>query len=351
MEENEDNIEEAVPLSNIPTDGAFSSSGSKRGSLRGPFLERVKQNDVDGVRALAREHRLEDSSACDELGRTALIVAIDESNYDMIKCLLELQHDAGDALYHAVSVQNAAAVKVLCKNLSESCKSHVINGFPCGRHYPAVMTPLLLAGKNNNFEIIEVLLHHGAKLPDLNDLVYRAESDPYLKFLALVNWYEAASSEAYILLTSDDPLDTIFKLGQSLQEAEETLKVPLFNVECERIENKLADLSVKLLSLARDNGEIGVLLRGGEEGSADPRVPLRIKQAMEIHSFKKFVCHPSSQAYMMHLWDIPRPHCLAKHSWFFYSYLFNIMVVLLYPILCVAYILLPWKTAHFMKRP
>ena len=39
---------------------------------------------------------------------------------DMIRCLVELQHDIGDALLHAVSIHNAQAVRTLCKNLSES---------------------------------------------------------------------------------------------------------------------------------------------------------------------------------------------------------------------------------------
>ena len=64
-------------------------------------------------------------------------------------------------------------------------------------------------------------------------------------------------------------------------------QIPLFNVESERIQGKLADLSVKLLSLARDKDEIGVLLRGGEKGLFKPQVPLRIRQALDMNSFKK----------------------------------------------------------------
>ncbi|XP_022080005.1 transient-receptor-potential-like protein [Acanthaster planci] len=326
-------------------------SVSRRGSLCRSFLDSIKRNDVDAVRSLAGENKPEDPLACDELGRTALVVAIDKHSYDVIKCLLELQYDIGDALFHAVNIQNATAVRTICKSLPESCKLDAINEFPSGNHYPAVTTPLLLAGRTNNFEIIKVLLKHGATMPDLNDLIRRAKSDPYLRFLAALYWYEAASSEAYILLTSDDPLDTIFRLGRSLQEAEEALNVPLFNIESERIQGKLVDLSTKLLSLARDNDEIGVLLRGGEKGTPSPQVPLRIQQALDMDSFKQFVCHPSSQAYMCAQWEIHHPRWFSKKPQLVRSYLFNIAVVLLYPVLCVAYILFPQTTSPIMKRP
>ena len=63
-------------------------------------------------------------------------------------------------------------------------------------------------------------------------------------------------------------------------------QVSLFIHECERIQEKLAKLSTKLLSLARDDNEIGVLLRGGERKSAVPEVPIRIHQALAIGSFR-----------------------------------------------------------------
>ena len=62
------------------------SSLLRKGSLARDLVECIRQNDLDGVRSLARENKLDDPLACDELGRTALILAIDKHNNGELTC-------------------------------------------------------------------------------------------------------------------------------------------------------------------------------------------------------------------------------------------------------------------------
>jgi transient receptor potential cation channel subfamily C protein 4 len=49
----------------------------------------------------------------DPLGRTALLIAIEHDNIDLLHLLLTVGVEVGDALLHAISEENVEAVRLL----------------------------------------------------------------------------------------------------------------------------------------------------------------------------------------------------------------------------------------------
>ena len=61
------------------------------------------------------------------------------------------------------------------------------------------------------------------------------------------------------------------------------LQAPRFRQDCDRIEASLAALSTKLLSLARDDKEVALLLNAGDVERCEPKLPRRLIQALRIN--------------------------------------------------------------------
>ena len=87
------------------------------------FLLAVERGDIPTAR-----HSLEESqiyfniniNCVDPLGRTALLIAIENENIEMIELLLSYNVEVGDALLHAINEENVEAVELLlitqCQN-------------------------------------------------------------------------------------------------------------------------------------------------------------------------------------------------------------------------------------------
>lgn len=67
----------------------------------------------------------------DPLGRSALMIAIDNENLEMVEILVDHCDNTYDALLHAISEEFVEAVEVLleCENLEPDCYSHQVNLF------------------------------------------------------------------------------------------------------------------------------------------------------------------------------------------------------------------------------
>ncbi|XP_038045003.1 short transient receptor potential channel 5-like isoform X2 [Patiria miniata] len=247
------------------------------------FLKFVKENDISGVRRLFAEGEINDLTECDELGRSALTIAIDCDYLEMLQCLLESDLDPGDALYYAIETHSIQGVQTLCRQLKETRREDILNRFPVTPSWPSTCKPLILAARQDNYHIV---------------------------------------------------------------------KVPRFKQGCDRIEANLAALSTKLLSLARDNKEVALLLNGGDDEEAGkPRLPRRLRQAFDI-DFKEFVSHPSSQDYMISQWRVPSLHFLRRAmSSEILCDLIYLLFMLLFPVTCILYIILPVEELRIFQRP
>lgn len=79
------------------------------------FLLAVERGDIPSTRQfLAVAHQSGININCvDPLGRTALLIAIENENIEMIEVLLANGLEVGDALLHAINEENVEAVELL----------------------------------------------------------------------------------------------------------------------------------------------------------------------------------------------------------------------------------------------
>ncbi|XP_071803242.1 transient receptor potential-gamma protein-like [Asterias amurensis] len=317
------------------------------------FLKLVGEDAVGAVRKLLEEDPSIDTSVQDELGRPAMVIAIDQDNYDMIQCLCELTLDPEDALLHAIETHSTHAIDTMCDHLPPDTKIEVLNRYPKTHRWPVTTVPLLLAARlENNVSTVKTLIKHGAVIPPLEELQQRVCKDSYGNFLASIHWYEANSDNAYIVITSKDPVKRIFELGKSLEQLQNSFHVPRSKQLCENIGAKLSALSVRMLNLTRDDKEVDLLLNGGAKNTPHPSVPLRIQQAIDV-GFKEFVSHPSCQDYMVSQWQLSSPyHDHLNGGPWVKTALLHVFMVTFFFIPCLVYTFIPSDNVRLqMKRP
>lgn len=76
----------------------------------------VERGDIPTARHFMEESQIYfniNINCVDPLGRTALLIAIENENIEMIELLLVYNVELGDALLHAISEENVEAVTML----------------------------------------------------------------------------------------------------------------------------------------------------------------------------------------------------------------------------------------------
>ena len=105
----------------------------------------------------------------DPLGRTALLMAIDNENLEMIELLLDHKVETKDALLHAIHEEYVEAVEVLLDHEESIHKEGDLWSWEAMDGDTATftpdITPLILAAHTDNYEVIKILLDRGAVMP------------------------------------------------------------------------------------------------------------------------------------------------------------------------------------------
>jgi ankyrin repeat protein len=99
------------------------------------LLVSVKLRMSDRMLQRAQETEYININCVDPLGRSALLMAIDNENLEMVELLIEYKVDTKDALLHAISEEFVEAVEVLLdheETLHKPGEPHVSN--EQGRH-------------------------------------------------------------------------------------------------------------------------------------------------------------------------------------------------------------------------
>ncbi|KXJ83790.1 hypothetical protein RP20_CCG001374 [Aedes albopictus] len=141
------------------------------------YLLAVERGDVASTRRILEKAEAEghiNINCVDPLGRSALLMAIDNENLEMVELLINHKMDTKDALLHAISEEFVEAVEVLLDH-EDSCHK---NGDPHSWEalppdtatFTPDITPLILAAHRDNYEIIKILLDRGATLPMPHDV-------------------------------------------------------------------------------------------------------------------------------------------------------------------------------------
>ncbi|XP_054722030.1 transient-receptor-potential-like protein [Uloborus diversus] len=256
------------------------------------------------------------------LGRSAIQIAADNENVEIVELLLEQENvKIGDALLYAISEGVYKIVEMLINHPSITSEM-LANGWAKSRlpgeessDYSPDISPVILAAHCNQFEILQLLLTHGAIIDKPHPLSCTCprcregiHTDSLRYSLRRIHTYRALASPAWISLTSEDPILTAFQLSWELEHLahRENEFKEIYLV----LSNQCKKYSCDLLDLCRSTEEvIAVLNRKSESeydeedrnGEEDKLTLSRLKMALKYEQ-KQFVAHPNCQQLLTSIW-------------------------------------------------
>ncbi|CAF1233142.1 unnamed protein product [Rotaria sordida] len=365
----------------------------------------------------------------DPLGRSALSIAIEYENIEMIELLLSYNVDTGEALLHAIDEEFVEAVELLLQHedLKQQQQKNSINAdnnrysnnigindksnplftlaqdalekekkeqqyditqknskskwsfllqavrkkeqqqsvneqlnLSTSRLYTPDITPVVLAAHRDNYEILKILLERGEKVTEPHDvrcdcancIVYNKE-DSLRHSRSRINAYKALSSPCYISLSSRDPIMTAFDLNRELKRLSRIENE--FKQEYEQLAQQCQEYSAALLAETRSSKELEIILNYDSE---NPPVLSETPEKMNLsrlklairYKQKKFVSHAHCQQLLASLWYEGLPGFRRRHS--VIKILITTLVGLLFPVLSIAYLLMPRSSiGRIMRQP
>ncbi|XP_048512014.1 transient receptor potential-gamma protein isoform X3 [Athalia rosae] len=341
------------------------------------YLLAVERGDIASVRRMlqrAQETDYTNINCVDPLGRSALLMAIDNENLEMVELLIEHRVDTKDALLHAISEEFVEAVEVLLEHEESFHRSgdpHVSSSVSSACRLPSWealppdtatftpdISPLILSAHRDNYEIIKILLDRGATLPMPHDVrcgcdecVTSRMEDSLRHSRSRINAYRALASPSLIALSSKDPILTAFELSWELRRL--SFLEHEFKVEYQELRRQCQDFATALLDHTRSSYELEVLLNHDPTGPAfehGERMHLnRLKLAIKLRQ-KKFVAHPNVQQLLASIWYEGLPGFRRKNM--VLQALETVRIGILFPFLSVAYIIAPHSVVgQTMRKP
>nr|XP_018906370.1 PREDICTED: transient receptor potential-gamma protein isoform X2 [Bemisia tabaci] len=328
------------------------------------FLLAVERGDIASTgRILENLHQRDININCvDPLGRSALLMAIDNENLDMVELLIEHKVDTKDALLHAISEEFVEAVELLLdheKTCHKNGEPHSWEALPPDTAtFTPDITPLILAAHRDNYEIIKILLDRGATLPMPHDVrcgcdecVTSRIEDSLRHSRSRINAYRALASPSLIALSSKDPILTAFELSWELRRL--SFLEHEFKSEYQELRKQCMDFATALLDHTRSSYELEVLLNHDPTGPAfehGERMHLnRLKLAIKLRQ-KKFVAHPNVQQLLASIWYEGLPGFRRKNM--VLQALEIVRIGIMFPLFSFMYILAPHSSAgQTLRKP
>ena len=236
----------------------------------------------------------------DNLGRTALRLAVANEHLDVVESLL-LKSDSQkirEALLLAIFLGYTQIAECILKHPQYKIfnEKKFLNGATDSfwqtpssddAQFSPDITPIMLASQYNRLEIVQMLLSNGDRIEKPHDFYCKCtECGNRFKFDSLrhaqsrLNAYRGLASVAYISLASIDPLLTAFELGRELRILSE--KEKYFKHEYLDLANMLSEYTVKLLSNVRGKDELDIVLNKiGKENEEKFRRLARLDLALK----------------------------------------------------------------------
>lgn len=157
-----------------------------------------------------------------------------------------------------------------------------------GDFHPDI-TPIVLAAHHNNYDIIKILLEYGARIEEPEYYVFSTETNTLQHSLGLLNIYRALASQAYISLTSIDPINTAFEKGYLLRKL--SRKNAEFSEAFIELAEQCEQFAADILGHIRNHKEQTCVLyhdpnmyEGGDED--DDLGPYKVKVAINLQQKK-----------------------------------------------------------------
>ncbi|XP_026102444.1 short transient receptor potential channel 4-like [Carassius auratus] len=288
---------------------------SELSPLEKAYLFAVEKGDYASVKQALIEAEIYfkiNINCIDPLGRTALLIAIENENLEIIELLLSFNVYVGDALLHAIRKEVVGAVELLLNHKKPSGGMQVppILLDKQFSDFTPDITPIILAAHTNNYEIIKMLVQKGVSMPQPHQVrcncmecVSSSDVDSLRHSRSRLNIYRALASPSLIALSSEDPFLTAFQLSWELQELSEVENE--FKSEYEELSQQCKQFAKDLLDQTRSSRELELILNYRDdmnlledEGNNDLA---RLKLAIKYHQ-KEFVAQPNCQQLLASRW-------------------------------------------------
>ncbi|KAK1786461.1 hypothetical protein P4O66_018152, partial [Electrophorus voltai] len=327
------------------------------------YLSAVEKGDYASVKQALEEAEIYfkiNINCVDPLGRTALLIAIENENLDIIELLLSCNAYVGDALLHAIRKEVVGAVELLLNHKKPSGEKQVpplLLDKQFSDFTPDI-TPIILAAHTNNYEIIKLLVQKGVSVPrphevrcNCGECASSSDVDSLRHSRSRLNIYRALSSPSLIALSSEDPFLTAFQLSWELQELSKVENE--FKAEYEELSQQCKRFAKDLLDQTRSSRELQLILNfrddlsllQDESGNDLARLKLAIKYRQ-----KEFVAQPNCQQLLASRWYDEFPGWRRRH--WAGKLVTCVFIGLLFPVLSLCYLAAP-KSRYglFIRKP
>ncbi|KAL4647755.1 short transient receptor potential channel 4-like [Arapaima gigas] len=349
-------LQDHIPLRVVRSEPELST-------LEKAYLNAVERGDFASVKQTLEEAEIYfkiNINCVDPLGRTALLIAIENENVDIIQLLLSFNVYVGDALLHAIRKEVVDAVELLLNHKKPSKEKKVpqIWGDRQFSYFTPDITPIILAAHTNNYEIIKMLLQRGVSVPQPHGVRCKciecssnSDADSLRHSRSRLNLYRALASPSLIALSSEDPILAAFQLSWELQELSK-MEIE-FKSEYEELSQQCKCFAKDLLDQTRSSRELEMILNfrdnisllKEESGNDLARLKLAIKYYQ-----KEFVAQPNCQQLLASRWYGQFPGWRKRH--WAVNLLISICIGLLFPILCLCYLVAPKsRCGLFIRKP
>ncbi|XP_071353043.1 short transient receptor potential channel 4b [Trachinotus anak] len=331
--------------------------------LERAYLGAVEKGDYASVKQALEEAEIYfriNINCIDPLGRTALLIAIENENLEIIELLLSYNVYVGDALLHAIRKEVVGAVELLLnhkKPRGEKQVPPILLDKQFSDFTPDI-TPIILAAHTNNYEIIKLLVQRGVSIPQPHSVrcncvecVSSSDVDGLRHSRSRLNTYKALASPSLIALSSEDPFLTAFQLSWELKELSTVENE--FKSEYEELSRTCKQFAKDLLDQTRSSKELEIILNYRDdinplldENTNDlARLKLAIKYCQ-----KEFVAQPNCQQLLASRWYDEFPGWRRRH--WAGKLITCIFIGLLFPLLSIFYLISP-KSRYglFIRRP
>ncbi|MGH0143543.1 UNVERIFIED_CONTAM: hypothetical protein FKN15_035219 [Acipenser sinensis] len=328
------------------------------------YLIAVEKGDYASVKQALEEAEIYyniNINCMDPLGRSALLIAIENENLEIME--LQLSHNiyVGDALLYAIRKEVVGAVELLLSHRKPSGEKQVSSLMMDNQfsEFTPDITPIMLAAHTNNYEIIKLLVQRKVTIPRPHQIhcncvecVSSSEVDSLRHSRSRLNIYKALASPSLIALSSEDPILTCFRLGWELKELSKVENE--FKAEYEELSQQCKRFAKDLLDQARSSRELEIILnhRDDQSEELDPHEChdlAKLKLAIKYHQ-KEFVAQPNCQQLLATLWYEGFPGWRRRH--WAVKLLTCFTIGLLFPVFSVVYLLAPKSSLGlFIKKP
>ncbi|KAG5844646.1 hypothetical protein ANANG_G00164700 [Anguilla anguilla] len=327
------------------------------------YLSAVEKGDYASVKQALEEAEIYfkiNINCIDPLGRTALLIAIENENLEIVELLLGFNVYVGDALLHAIRKEVVGAVELLLNHKRPSGGMQVppILLDKQFSDFTPDITPIILAAHTNNYEIIKLLVQKGVSVPQPHEVrcnciecVSSSDVDSLRHSRSRLNIYRALASPSLIALSSEDPFLTAFQLSWELQELSKVENE--FKSEYEELSQQCKQFAKDLLDQTRSSRELEMILNFRDDAN-----PLeeetnndlaRLKLAIKYHQ-KEFVAQPNCQQLLASRWYDEFPGWRRRH--WGGKFLTCVFIGLLFPLFSLCYLMAP-KSRYglFIRKP